>query len=476
MPRMNTFFSLTVATVLGLSMAAVSHAASMQIQDDRMAEVDGKRTFILGLYGMPKGDAELDRVAAAGFNLVHASPDAKELDALQAKGVWAWINTGGAIDFSDSRTEREQQLRKLVTDFGGHPAMLVWEVPDEALWNVWYGANQWRMGAERSEQKKLIDALTDAELQKKLLAERDRVGQLYSAGKYAEGEQVADAIWTALGKTQPNPGLNLSNAPERATKMAGGMIDGYKLLREIDTKHPVWMNHAPRNTIKQLAEFNLGADIVGCDIYPVPARVGGHSDIQDVTVTSVGAYTRRMQDAAPGKPTWMVLQGFGWADLNETKADSKRDEYRRPTFNESRFMAYNAIANGARGILYWGSAYIEVDSELWSDLLKLVRELADRQPLLSAREAALPIQVTTAETWGSQDRTVRVVPKQVGDKVSFIVVNEWREPLTYTIAGLESLNGVAYSDGPDIAATVSGGTLTQTLAGQSVHVLEPGVK
>lgn len=455
-------------------MAGACYAATLTIQDDRMAEVDGKRTFILGLYGMPKGDGELDRAAAAGFNLVHAKPDAAELDALHAKGVWAWINTGPSIDLSEARADREQQLRKLVTDFGGHPAMLVWEVPDEALWNVWYGANQWRMGAERREQKQLIDALTDAELQKKLIADRDRVGQLYEAGKYAEGEQLADDIWTALGKTQPNPGRNLSNAPERSATMAAGMIDGYALLREIDPNHPVWMNHAPRNTIEQLAAFNRGADIVGCDIYPVPARVGAHSDLMDVTVTSVGAYTKRMQDAAPGKPTWMVLQGFGWADLGETKNDPKRAELRRPTFDESRFMAYDAIANGARGILYWGSAYIEADSELWADLQKLVRELADRQPLLSAREATLPIRVTTAQTWGSQDRTIRVVPKQVGDKVSFIVVNEWREPLTYTLSGLESLNGTTYSDGPDITATVANGALTQTIKGQSVHVLEPG--
>ncbi|MBX7255653.1 MAG: hypothetical protein K1Y02_04750 [Candidatus Hydrogenedentes bacterium] len=462
--------------VAALAVAGACHAASLKIQDDRMAEVDGKRTFILGLYGAPKGDSSLDQAAAAGFNLINAQPDKGQLDTLQAKGVWGWINTGAAIDFSEAREDREQQLRKLVTDFGGHPAMLVWEVPDEALWNVWYGANQWRMGAERSQLKQAIDALTDAELQKKLLADRDRAGQLYGEGKYAEAEQVTDSIWKALGKEQPQPGLNLSNAPERATKMANGMIEGYKLLREIDTNHPVWMNHAPRNTIEQLAEFNRGADIVGCDIYPVPARVGGHSDLMDVTVTSVGGYTKRMQDAAPGKPTWMVLQGFGWADLGETKSDPKRDEFRRPTFDESRFMAYDAIANGARGILYWGSAYIEADSQLWADLQKLVRELADRQPLLSAREATLPIRVTTAQTWGSQDRTIRIVPKQVGDTVSFIVVNEWREPLTYTIAGLESLNGVTYSDGPDITATVTNGSLTQTIKGQSVHVLEPGAK
>ena len=50
-------------------------------------------------------------------------------------------------------------------------------------------------------------------------------------------------------------------------------------------------------------------------------------------------------------------------------------------------MAYDAIVHGARGILYWGTAYTKRDGTLWGDLLKLVRELADLQRVLSAPDA-----------------------------------------------------------------------------------------
>src|SRR5690606_26326563 len=128
-----------------------------------------------------------------------------------------------------------------------------------------------------------------------------------------------------------------------------GMREGYSLLRTLDPKHPVWMNHAPRNQIAQLMAFNDAADIVGCDIYPVPFSAdNGHSDIGLRTIASVGAYTDRMQESAPGKPVWMVLQGFGWSDIQP----ERKEFMRRPEGHETRFMAYDAIVHGARGILY----------------------------------------------------------------------------------------------------------------------------
>ena len=147
--------------------------------------------------------------------------------------------------------------------------------------------------------------------------------------------------------------------------MCAGMIEGYKRLRQLDPAHPVWMNHAPRNQVAQLAAFNQGADIVGCDIYPVPFTTKvGHSDLAERTAAAVGAYTERMQQSAPGKPVWMVLQGCGWGDIQPQRTDEERKELRRPNWKETRFMAYDAIVRGARGILYWGTHAIEKDSKL----------------------------------------------------------------------------------------------------------------
>ncbi|HDP35352.1 MAG TPA: hypothetical protein ENN29_09615 [Candidatus Hydrogenedentes bacterium] len=448
--------------------------ATVAIEDDGMLNVDGKRLFVLGLYEHPKDDAKLGEAAGAGFNLVHASADVDSLNRLWEHGLYGWVNTGYAIDFSDNAEQGMVALRELAQSLSAHPGLLVWEVPDEALWNAWYRATQWRRGAEPRQQNELIAALTDASLREKLEAMRERAESAYATAQPELGEAVADDIWRELGKEPPHPDLNLSNAAERAAKLGDGMAAGYAFLKQLDPAHPVWMNHAPRNSIKQLAFFNRGADIVGCDIYPVPLGKTGHSDLGDRTLACVGAYTRRMQTAAPGKPVWMVLQGFGWADLNETADAKDRAERRKPTPDESRFMAYDAIVNGARGILYWGTAYIGEDTDFWKELRALIQELSALQHVLSARDAAVEAQVALAETWGSLDRGVRVLPKQVGDQVHFLVVNEWLDPLRYTLTGLDSLNGKTYKDAATGAtATVEAGALSLPIRNYGVHVLQP---
>ena len=449
----------------------VAGAVQFDIAKDRMAVVDGQRTFILGLYENPESDEVLASVAEAGFNLVYATGNVESLDRLHEHGLWAWINTGARIDLQEDAEARTAQLREMVAAYGNHPAMLVWEVPDEALWNCWYFATMWRRNEEPTAQRARIDALEDKAAAEVLRAKVDEARGLHAMGEHARAEQLADEIWEALGEASPRPGLNLSNAAERADAMSKGMRAGYALLRSLDPPHPVWMNHAPRNQIDQLAAFNKAADIAGCDIYPVPrSEHQGHSDVALTTVASVGAYTQRMQEAAPGKPVWMVLQGFGWSDLSP-----ERDpEMRRPTMDETRFMAYDTIVRGARGILYWGSAYIEKDSGLWTDLLALAREIKELQPVLSAPDTKLKLKTTFEETWGSVDRKVEVLGKQVDGKVWLIVVNEWPEPLRYTVHGLRGLNGQRYRvRGSEDEAVVDHGTLTLLLRGHGVQVLEP---
>ena len=137
-------------------------------------------------------------------------------------------------------------------------------------------------------------------------------------------------------------------------------------------------------------------------------------------------------------------------------------------------MVYDAIVRGARGILYWGTAYIEKDSQLWQDLLRLARELTDRQPVLSAPDAASQPAIETAQTWGSLDHGVRVLAKTVDGKIWFLVVNESSEPLHYAITGLNSLEGAAYADPADEReAVVEQGALRLAIGGHGVQILEP---
>jgi hypothetical protein len=462
------------SVVLLLSVFGSAAASEAGIAPDRMLVVDGTRTFVLGLYENPTDDVVLAQIAAAGFNLVRASADVAALGRLHAAGLHAWVNTGGAIDLSRDRDKQLQSLREMAASCGAHPALWVWEVPDEALWNCWYSAFLWRSQDEPKQLREHVKGLQDTALRQELERQIDESRRLSEEGDFAASEQLADATWKKLGLIPPNPELNISNASERAAALCDGMVRGHAAMKEMDASHPIWMNHAPRNQISQLAAFNRAADIVGCDIYPVPEYRVGHSDLGDRSLSSVGAYTERMQAAAPGKPVWMVLQGFGWADLGEVTDAEQRKNGRRPDFDESRFMAFDAIVRGARGVLYWGTEYIEKNSTLCQDLTKLVRELADLQPVLSAPDSEIVPGIETAETPGSVDRCIRVLGKKVDGAVWWLIVNEFQDPLDFTLCGLDVLEGTTYSEeAAGRRATVINGRLPLRIRGHGVQVWRP---
>jgi hypothetical protein len=452
----------------------VAWAATVQLDDDGMAIINGERTFILGLYETPKEAPLLQEIAGAGFNLVRAPGTLEALDELHAAGLWAWLVTGNAIDLSESTAEREALLRALVEAFADHPALAVWEVPDEALWNAWYLAEQWR-ASEPGMLEERIAKIAEAPLKEKLQQQWQQMRELRRLGEYTQAEPLADALWEQLGEESPQAGFGLANAPERAARMAEGFLEGYRLLKRLDPLHPVWMNHAPRNSIEDLALFNRAADVVGCDIYPVPEALDvRHSDLGDRTLSAVGAYTARMQAAAPGKPVWMVLQGSGWGDFLDTVDDERREALRRPTREETRFMAYDAIARGAQGVLYWGTFYVEKDSAFWKELCGVIHELHTLQPVLSAPDAPLPLTVTHAPAHGSVDRGIIARAKAAPSGTWLLLVNEWTSPLTAVIGGLESLEGTHYQDAETgRKVTVEGGALRIPMPRQSVLLLEP---
>lgn len=453
-------------------------AAEVSIDDDGMFVINGERSFVLGLYENPKEDEQLARMVEAGFNLVQAQPKAEELDRLDRHGVYGWVNTGSCIDLSVNREQREKELTALVGTLKDHPRLLVWEVPDEALWNCWHQPQQWRWHQEPEALRQKIKEVADDDKRAQLFAEVNAALAYRDIADYETWEKRMDMLWEALGLEQPHPELSMARAQERAELMCRGMIDGYHLTRKMAPGIPVWMNHAPRNQISQLAAFNEGADIVGCDIYPVPRHPAiSHSDLDNALISSVADYTVRMQAAAPWKPVWMVLQGFGWGDIQPNQSEQVRKELRRPNFGESRFMAYDAIARGAKGILYWGTAYVEKESEFLTELLRVIRELHELQPVLSAPRAALDITVSYRPTFGSVDRKPVVLPKAYGKIPWLIAVNEWSEGLACTLSGFGNLEGVRYRDHhTGETYQVTDGVLPVPFRRYSARVLEPVVE
>ena len=161
------------------------------------------------------------------------------------------------------------------------------------------------------------------------------------------------------------------------------------LLRQLDPNHPIWLVQAPRGSVASLKRYDAGWDVGGIDIYPVSYPPGTHSEETNKELSMVGDFTRMMKAVAGEKPFWMTLQiAFsGVANPGRT--------LRFPTFPEQRFMAYEAIINGARGLVYFGGGLPQTLNERdkplgfnWTYfdrvLRPLLEEIGPKSPILPA--------------------------------------------------------------------------------------------
>lgn len=394
---------LVISCLGGLVMAAEPTARPLA---DRL---------IIGVYQPPAGET-LAAVKAAGFNLVHAAATKEGLDAVQAAGLMAWCSLGGSQDLSAQAEERKKALAATVEGVKGHPALLLWDGPDEPLYQIW--------GPE----------YFDKDL---------------PAGS-AERLAAAEAC-RAKSATQ-----------------AQGLTAGREYVRGLDPAHPVWINHSPRHPVSLIGGLRGAADIHSFDLYPVPEGLG-HSDLPNENLSSVGEHVERITAATHGAPVWAVLQGFAWGDIGIR--DVRRTvEY--PSFAQSRFMAYDALLHGATGVLYWGCHTLRADAGHWVALKALAAELAALAPALQAPLGPGPV-VDVLSGWHTATLGVRTALHRVGDEVVLVVLNEERYPLEFRLRNLEPLAGRTleelYTDRrPEVGKD---GTLAMGLPGYGVSVL-----
>ncbi|HPI72086.1 MAG TPA: hypothetical protein PK843_08140 [bacterium] len=365
-----------------------------RLDKDGTLVVNDQRRFILGTYHNPGELSGLLELAQNGINLVRCGADAMSLDQARTAGLFAWVNTGANLDLSENPAERKQNLLAMAAALKDHPALVVWEAPDEALWNLYYPNLEKQL--HRSD-------LTEARL---------------------------DSL--------------LKDLEQNSRRLADGFQKGLAVLRQGNPHRPVWFNHAPRNSIEQLKPFSSLADIIGCDIYPVRVGHNGHSDLIDKDLSCVGAYTDRMQASGPNKPVWMVLQAFSWEQLTSKKPE-EMDPQGFPSFNESRFMAYEAILHGARGLLWWGSTLSSTKAAFCKAILAVTSELAELEPYLVAPE--LKKQLTVEPLTFAASEPSRVAYSFRRHQNDYLLILSTEDNGQWVrVDGLQRLNGRAFYD------------------------------
>ena len=337
----------------------------------RLSTAEGWQ-FPIGFYELPSEDDELRRMAGAGINLVRCG-NVVDLDRVQAAGMQGWVSVQVQLGATEG-------LREAVNRLKDHPALAVWEGPDEIVWMFTaYSGLQRTAGFTRD----------------------DWTRQIPKAVNYANqnGKQIVQQI-----------------------------REGVQLVRKLDSrKRPFWINEAADSDLLFVRQYMDAIDITGCDYYAV--RSGG-SDLQ-----SVGRLVDRWNIAGRGRPVWMVLQAFSWHTAHETRTR------RYPSFKESRFMAYDTLVHGARGILYWGSNMID-DPEFRTSIYALTSELAQLNDFLIAPPDQNVHAIVVDDVFDKPGLGVRTRGLRHGDEYLLIVVNEDDHTrLGVDIRGLEAVAG-----------------------------------
>ena len=187
---------------------------------------------------------------------------------------------------------------------------------------------------------------------------------------YASDEPLASAAFGNFG--------SLSYAD-----VLGLLVAGREFLETRDRSRPVLLNEAPFTLIdgkstgsitynkRNCMEIATASHAYGMDTYPYVSEA---SDLTGVAknVDTCLAVTPSEQ------PVFAVLQGQAAGTYGGTPTGD------RPPLVATRYMAYSAIIHGASGLLWWGTDWLEPDSQAWSDIKSVAREISAIQDVLAA--------------------------------------------------------------------------------------------
>lgn len=270
------------------------------------------------------------------------------------------------------------------------------------------------------------------EVEQQLNAAAQRGMQLWVALAGVDNDLSRQALLDRIVNTlKGHPGLGAwkgADEPAHGHVAASGCAAVYRHLRSLDPNHPVVIIEAPRGpspnprshdtplTAAAVAPYAAACDIHGIDIYPVSRPPGLHAGGPPVNtdISVVGDMTRLIGRATGRKAIWTTLQ-IAWSGVIPPHP------LVFPTLPQARFMAYDAVIAGARGLFFFGGQISQAMSAAdrrrgwnwtyWRRVLHpLLQELTDAAhaqalvaPLSSHRIAAgaADVGVSAREAGGS---------------------------------------------------------------------------
>jgi hypothetical protein len=230
----------------------------------------------------------------------------------------------------------------------------------------------------------------------------------------------------------------------------------------------LWVTiEAPRGTAADLAPYSSVTDVHGVDVYPVTLR---HTPPD---LHRVGTWTSTLASITPLAPVWTTIQICSSGSNDKTTGN-----YILPTFQQERYMAYDAILNGAKALTFYGGNIAGCFSgsdatygwnwNFWQSVLEpLVQQLSASSRLAPAlvNHARTP-RVTTR---GSGSETMLREGTSVDD-LWLIAARNGAGTRTVTFKGLPrwTHRGSVYTENRTV--TASAGSFKDRFSQWDVHV------
>jgi len=232
----------------------------------------------------------------------------------------------------------------------------------------------------------------------------------------------------------------VDDEPHGPGRQPADMLTRHEKWNRWDPTHPTFLLH---NRPAEFARYSPACDIFATDSYPLRRP-------EDTDMTRVATWTRAAVEAVHWrKPVWIALQCY---TTRSTEARTKsRDQLPRlPTPAELRCMSYMALAEGARGLLYYafddtyynrngirGVNLAEEYPDFWAEMAGVIAELASHADIWTMPNADMAMPTCDNGRIVAQRR-----PYCSDGKIYVLVVNPQRSVQTVQVK-LESLRNTA---------------------------------
>ncbi|MFH0965907.1 MAG: hypothetical protein V2A58_18060 [Planctomycetota bacterium] len=213
-------------------------------------------------------------------------------------------------------------------------------------------------------------------------------------------------------------------ADEPGLSQLVSLVSIIRAIREADPlKRPELIEF---NATAKFASYAAYLDLNCFDNYPV--LEGSRNP------WAIRTLAREYRKLLPDKPMWVVLQSF------ETRPPAPKGSYIRPSDAEIRLMAYLAIAEGAKGILWYSEwtgmgrdeGLVERAGQPRGGMLDTLSQLGER---------LIPIGKQLLSTEALEDTSINVTQegKAEGRGVALSVLKDRTKPLNFLLAVNEDL-------------------------------------